>query len=222
MKHARTMLSVAGLSLLLSAAPASADIIFELGNNPQPDEENILFQGGEQGNTITGFTQTNVGVQFTSTQNLCQNAQGQASIFTSPTCGSNPQDDGLITNLNISAPGYTFLDFIMNPLNGSGTATITVTDNFLHQFSYDLGNGQNFLTIFAVNGQSIENIAISVTGDASAGFDTFKQPRISGLCSNAVECPGGPQQVPEPGPLALLGAALVAGLLSRRKNSRNA
>jgi hypothetical protein len=68
----------------LGVRTASADVIFTIGNNPQPNEENLLFQTPETGTTINGFTsQTNVDVFFSSLtgQDLLQNAQGQADIL---------------------------------------------------------------------------------------------------------------------------------------------
>ena len=50
-------LAIAGAfaASLLGAAPsARADIIFNPGNHPQPDEQNILFVGPETGGTIFG------------------------------------------------------------------------------------------------------------------------------------------------------------------------
>ena len=49
---------LASLALgLASAVQANADIVFELGNNPQPGEENILLKPDNQmGSTIFGIT----------------------------------------------------------------------------------------------------------------------------------------------------------------------
>jgi hypothetical protein len=194
-------------ALALCSAPASADIIFMLGNNPQSDEQNILFDTAESGLSITGATQSGVGVVFTSTQTLYQRAQGQADIFGS----ADTPNTTLLTNISITTPGYTFQDFILNLQNGTGTATVTAIDNFNTSFQYELGNGQNFLTILAVpgSGQSIESISVQVSG---GGFSEFKQPRISG--------PAAVTQLPEPGSLALLGAVIGAiGVTTRRKRS---
>ena len=43
-------------------------MIFTLGNNPQPGEENILLNSGDVGSPIFGLTnQTNLPVSFSST-----------------------------------------------------------------------------------------------------------------------------------------------------------
>jgi hypothetical protein len=53
---------------LLASAPAHATVIFTLGNNPQPVEENILLNSGDVGSPIFGLTnQTNLPVSFSST-----------------------------------------------------------------------------------------------------------------------------------------------------------
>jgi hypothetical protein len=205
---------VVSLAFAIWAPTAAADVIFTLGNNPQPDENNILFAAGETGTLITGeVDHSGVGVQFSSLtgQTLEQNAQGQASI-------TEVNGDPL-TSMFVQVPGYTFGDFILNLENGTGTATVVAVDNFNDSFMYALGNGQNYLTITTANGQSIASV--SVTLSTGGGFDVFKQPRISQVCNTATSvCVPSPDVgVPEPGILTLIAVGL-AGLgfgSSRRK-----
>jgi len=196
-------------------ASASADIVFTLGNNPQPDENNILFGASETGTPCINGEVGAFVVDFCTLtgQTLYQNAKGQAAITTPPV--TPPAKSDPLTSMEVSLEGgFTFGDFILNLENGTGTAFVTVLDNVNQHFSYVLGNGQNFLTITAINGETIQSV--SVTMSAGGGFDVFKQPRISQVekCTDGVCIP---QSIPEPQTLALLGLGLVGLFFVRRQ-----
>ncbi|HWU37845.1 MAG TPA: hypothetical protein VN203_09325, partial [Candidatus Acidoferrum sp.] len=148
---------VVGAAILATTGVAQATVIFTLGNNPQqPGEENIQFQSAQTGTTITGVTnQSSTAVQFTSTGSLTVQGQGQASL--------GATGGGAITNpVTFSVAGHTFLDYIFNPQNGAGTATVTVLANDgMFTDSLALGNGSNFLTITTTNNETLSAVTIS-------------------------------------------------------------
>src|SRR4051794_35208030 len=118
MKVMSTLLAAIAVAAGMSGT-AQATAIFTSGNNPQPGEENILFQNQQTGTTFTGATnQSNTPVQFTSTQTLETGGIGQA-FLQAP--GGNTAV--IIGNVTFSVPGHTFLDYIFNPQVGGPTAT---------------------------------------------------------------------------------------------------
>jgi hypothetical protein len=192
-------------ALLLSGGNSvRADVIFQTGNNPQPNEENVLLSSGATGTTVTGLTNmSNILVNFSSPQTLSEPSSGQARV-----AAASPP----LTNVTISIPGGSFEDVILNPFDGSGIATVTALANepgggqSTFTFTYTLANGENFLTVTADNGESL----VSVTIDDPKGFSDLRQPRISGA---SLEGGGGGGSVPEPSSVVLSGLGAL-GLLA--------
>ena len=184
--HLLNTLLIAGIAgLSFASSTASASVVFINGNNPQPGEQNVLFITGT-GTTVSGLTDmSDTLVNFSSStgQTLITNSSGQAKITTN-------DNGGLITSINVSSPGNTFLDFIGNPEH-SGAFTVTVKTND-GTFTDNLpgGPGENFVTILAQGNETISSVAFT----SSAGFGTFDQPRISGIAS----------AVPEPSTWAMM------------------
>jgi len=225
---ART-LAAATLVAALYAGGAQANITFTLGNHPQPDEANILVETAETGTSLDHgeVDHTGSAVTFDSLtgQTLTQQAQGQADIFCASNCTNNggnqsSQLNSIEMTAGLSANNLptAWRDAILNLDFGTGTALISVIDNFGAPFSYVLGPGQNFLTMEASGGEFITDI--KVTNDILAdpfGFNSFKQPRVSGLCELGVT---GCQPVTVPAPAIGHGlfAAMCIGtvLLSQR------
>lgn len=202
-------------TMFVLSAPASAGVVFIEGNNPQPDEQNIVFNGAGStagpALTVTGRTnQTSTVVAFTSNENLITPASGQARV---------EAVDGAFRYLEVylQEPNTTFGDLIFNlntPNKLTGTALISVITNAgTETFNFDVNNGQNFLTILADSGTTISKVIIDsrTTGDdlRAIDIDDGRQFRISGV--------GGYNPVPEPGTLALLGLGLLGIQGMRRK-----
>jgi hypothetical protein len=221
---------VAAALALAVAGTADANIIFTPGNNPQPNEDNILFEdpGTIDGpaTTITGHVNQSVPsqfVSFTSDENLQPTAGGQADV---------EAVDGDFQNLTIALMGGTFGDFILNPaifgqgnsVNGNMVVTVSQVSGPDAVYDFNVGSaGNNFLTIVAQDGQRMTSINLSTTV-SGLQITRLAQPRIS----TPTQCPSGStdplcgplQQTPEPGTLGLIGLGLAGLAALRRRKQR--
>jgi len=198
----RTRIAGIALATLVLIASAYADAVFETGNHPQPNEENVLFQTDQTGTTIDGFTnRSDTLVQFSSTTDtLMATAHGQAKVGAA---------DGLINDITITVPGHTFLDAIINPFKPASASDLlvtVVTNTGTFTFTYGDTHGNNFLTITTINGEVIDSVTINST----SGFQDLRQPRLSGISDVTL--------MPEPSSMLLLGSGLLGvAILVRRR-----
>lgn len=190
--------------LLAGVTPASAIIIFEQGNTPQTGDENILLNNGQVGSTISGFGNTSgFQVDFSSTQEtLTAPSNGQARVEATT---------GLLNEVMIVVPGGSYESLIFNAFNGTGTLNIVAIANEpgggtqTFNFSYVLGNGQNFSTFTTIDGETIASITLTSAG----GFTDLRQVRIGGIST--------PSNVPDGGATAALLGLGVLGLACVRR-----
>lgn len=224
--------------LALSAPGASAIILFSPTNSPSANEENILF--GQKFNnvqTLLGLTNQShapitfdqITGAFNGQADIGTNGVGQADIICTLGCGTFAQGGAngkQLTDLEIKlGAGFGATDFVGNLDFGEGTASIKVTDQLGAEFLYTLGNGQNFFTLNAIDGEVITDIQITEgapDANGNFGWNDLKQPRISGVCVlNGVTCQA--VSIPEPSPLAIFGIGLLGlGFLVMKKNGSQA
>jgi hypothetical protein len=213
------------LTILLATGLAintRADIQFSDGVTGNLDDENVLFENtADVGvNYVQGHTnQSNTLVDFNS-DDLIHGSGGQALI---EGCSGNAPngsctgtfDDIVISLTNPPGGNYTSLIFNLNA-EADGDVTVTAVDGFgttwtatssLNNIDDLSGNGQNFYTVVAINGQDIQSVTITST----VGLADIRQIRIG-----TADATNPPQAIPEPASVLLLGT-LVAGVGVYRK-----
>jgi hypothetical protein len=159
----RDRMFLVGLAILLTvASPASAGIVFTLGNSPQPNEESIVFADQSAATTIVGTSNLVGSNSLSLTGTTTSGSQFVAST------GHVLPTSGLITSLTIT-PSSSLAALILNPVvlstgGGGGAITYSILAND-GTFTFDttLGNGNNFLTITTVGGESIQSLTLTAT-----------------------------------------------------------
>lgn len=186
-----------------------ADIMIVPGPGNVPGDENVLFNEGSlvgTGNPVQGITNTSgFVVNFLGLETLTTPAAGQARI----TAETGTFDD-LTISLDVLNGVFTSLIFNLNAdADGQATVDVTEPDASVTSLTFDIDeNGENFVVITAINGQSMSSVHISST----AQLEDIRQIRIGGA-------------VPEPASLALVGCLALVGVpygIYRRRQATKA
>jgi hypothetical protein len=211
----RLLLAIAVLGFVGAAAgSANADIVVVIGVNNQ-GTDNVLLSPATDLLTVTGTVGENDAlVEFTSSSGsglLSANPSGQATI----TGGTGNTDLTQLTfGLDNNDP-FTRAVFNINAATDGSVVILVEGINIGGGFFEDVfivdANGQNFFTVTAINGQSIQSIAL--TGINGATFQDLRQVRLGG---GALA-----ETVPEPATISMLGAGLLGLALGVRRHFRS-
>jgi hypothetical protein len=199
--------ATAGFALAIATA-ARADIVVLAGADTA-GTETVLLDGGVLDPNVSGTGATTGGeLNFVASENVFATTSGQLAIVA---------NDGAMTGLSVfaAAPSNLLTKFLVN-VNAVADGTVTLTvyepNSDVNSFNFSVaGNGENFFTITAVNGQKINRI--DMTGAFGTQFADFRLMRATfeGLPPDT----GG---IPEPATWAMLilGFAGVGSRLRRR------
>jgi hypothetical protein len=216
----RALRALALCAASLCPSFAFAGFIVQSGNNPQPNQENILLNNGNVAFTIVGTTNnTGTPVAFTSlTQLLTDPSSGQARVE-----ATLPPQVAVNDKITVSLPtvGQFFSSIIFNASVGSGIGaggTLTLTVNGVDSsnnpesatFTMDdvnnpltVGNGSNFFTVLTSAGSLMSTLEI--IPNANTTYADLRQIRIAIAT------------VPEPTALVSGAVSLVGLSLLRRR-----
>ena len=210
-----SIVTAAGLAMLLHANPASATLTLQEGLiDGSGDVDNVIFNACNLSPgpalTVQGClnTSTTTLVNFTSNENLLISGGGQAVI--------NAEDlafDRVTISLADATLGFSKLQFNLD-VSVDSTATFSAVDQFGNVFnfgSFDLdGEGENFFTLGSIDGQVARSFTVVSTAPIQS-ISNLEQVRLGPAEITT--------QVPEPASLLLLCAGLAGlGIICRRKS----
>jgi hypothetical protein len=205
---------VAPALILALTSPALADIVIVEGVNNQSTDD-VAFEDISNITQILGSVSgqvNNFAVTGTTTgpENLLSSSSITNSVF-----GSGSQINSLIFSLADVGTLSKIVFNINSAANGSVDISILEGDGTTFQSNFVLdGNGQNFFTITAINGQSIRTLTLTGVGTT---FEDVRQLRVGGIVAGESAVPDAATWA-----LMLLGFGFVGGALrsSRIKRTR--
>jgi hypothetical protein len=214
--------SAAALLFVLTPATARADVMYFF-DNPTGYNTFLTAQGLTDANISfnqAGLTSTGNPVQGSTPGGFVLNfgTTPLGDTLTEPSSGAARIEavDGSFDDLTIDAanPALFFrsLRFNLNPVNTGGDISITFT--VIDQFGTNppqtqtvATNGLFFFGAISFNGQVIDNVSFSSTGQIA----DIRQVQVGGVTQTTQ-----PAAVPEPTTMVLFGSGL-AGLIARRR-----
>lgn len=188
-----------------AASPSQATLILTPGNNPQPGEANVIFF--DQGPTSEIFGSLGGGTDNLSLTGTTVLAGNQLSSVTNVIKGSGSD----LMSATFTPVGGSLGLLIFDVANVTGDLSISGSDangNIFTFASLGAGIGQNFYTLQAISGETIDTVSVNSTGS----FESLSS--IRGIFNASLA------GVPEPATWAmmLLGFGAV-GIGARRKRS---
>ena len=193
---------------------ASATLILSPGNPGNAGTDNVVFNPCNSVNlgpalTVQGCLNTDhaQNVNFTGTENLVANG-GQSRVE-----AATGTFDAVTINFADPSLGFTTLIFNLDA-DVDGFANFRAVDQFGNIFDFNNialdGQGQNFFNLQATNGEIA--VSFSLLSTVTSQINDLAQVRLAAAQIPTVK-------VPEPMPLALLGAGLIGLVLVRRRKS---